>query len=85
MFSSINVIILEIWFPLQGERAHFLYFRSFQKQNREAGGTEQQTYPFTQRYNTLHRLQVHQPTITLIIHNKYMNTIYLYTYIYELL
>ena len=28
---------LEKWFPLQGERAHSLYFWSFQKQIREVG------------------------------------------------
>ena len=31
-------IILEKWFPLQGERGHFSYFWSFQKQNREEEG-----------------------------------------------
>ena len=37
--------------PIQGERALSLYFWSFQKQNREEGGTEQQQqqiYQFTQ-------------------------------------
>ena len=40
---------LEKWFPLQGKRAHSLYFWSFQKQNREEGEEEQkqQTYHFT--------------------------------------
>ena len=33
-------IILEKWFPLQGERGHSSYFRCFQKQNREEGETE---------------------------------------------
>ena len=74
---------LEKWFPLQGKRAHSLYFWSFQKQkqNREEGGTKQkqQTYQFTQSYNNLHRLQVHHLTLTFIV-----NTIYIHTYIYEL-
>ena len=33
-------ILLEKWFPLQGERGHSSYFRCFQKQNREEGETE---------------------------------------------
>ena len=33
-------VILEKWFPLQGERGHSSYFRCFQKQNREEGETE---------------------------------------------
>ena len=71
------------WFPLQGERTHSLYFWSFQKQNREeGGGTEQQTYQFIQGYNILHRLQVHHLILTFIIHNKYISTLYLYTYIH---
>ena len=57
--SVVPFIILEKWFPLQGERPRSLYFWSFQQQNREEGGTEQQTYQFTQCYNILHRLQVH--------------------------
>ena len=35
-----HIIILEKWFPLQGERGHSSYFRCFQKQNREEGETE---------------------------------------------
>ena len=33
-------LLLEKWFPLQGERGHSSYFRCFQKQNREEGETE---------------------------------------------
>ena len=45
---------------------------------RGGGGTEQQqTYQFTQGYNILHRLQVHHLTLTFIIHNKYISTLYL--------
>ena len=33
-------IILEKWFPLQDERGHSSYCRSFKKQNREEGETE---------------------------------------------
>ena len=44
---------LEKWFPLQGERAHSLYFWSFQqkkKKKKRGGGTEQQqTYQFPPR------------------------------------
>ena len=78
-----RIYILEKWFPLQGERGHSSYFRCFQKQNREEGETEykQQAYQFTQGYNILHRLQVHHPFLTFIIHNKYIHT-YIHTYIY---
>ena len=31
-------VLLEKWFPLQGERVHALYFWSFKKQNRKVGG-----------------------------------------------
>ena len=34
------ILLLEKWFPLQGERGHSSYFRCFQKQNREEGETE---------------------------------------------
>ena len=74
----LKLLKLEKWFPLQGERAHSLYFWSFQKQNRYVGrgDTEQQPYQFT-RYNILHRLQVHHLTLTFIIHNKlYPHDIY---------
>ena len=58
----------------------------FQKQNRkeEEGKTEQQqqNYQFIQGYNILHRLQVHDLTLTFIIHNKNISTLYLYTYIH---
>ena len=37
--------ILEKWFPLQGERGHSSYFRSFQKQNREEEETERKKQP----------------------------------------
>ena len=75
---------LEKWFPLQGKRAHSLYFLSFQDhQNREVGVTEQQQiYQFTQGYNNFHRLQVHHLSLIFIIHNKYISTLYLYTYIH---
>ena len=38
-------VLLEKWFPLQGERAHSLYFWSFQKQNREVGGQNNNNRP----------------------------------------
>ena len=64
--------ILEKWFPLQGERAHSLYFWSFQKQNREEGETEQkqQTYQFAQGCN---------PNL---YHTQYQHYINIPTYIY---
>ena len=61
-----------------------LYFGVF-KNKIESRGTEQQqqqTYQFTQGYSILHRLQLsHHLTLTFIIHNKYISTLYLYTYI----
>ena len=62
-------IILEKWFPLQGERAHFLYFFVCTLIKR-LETEQQQTYQFTQGYNILHRLQVHHLTLTFIIHMK---------------
>ena len=44
--------------------------------------TEQQIYQFTQGYSNLHRLQVYHLTITFVIHNKCVSTLYLYTYIH---
>ena len=55
--NSIYLLVLEKWFPLQGERTHSLYFWSFQKQNREEGGgdrtqiTDLSIYPML--YNIL--------------------------------
>ena len=51
----------------------------------EEGETEQQqqTYQFTQGYNILHRIQVHHLTLTFIIHNKYISTLHIYKYYYE--
>ena len=43
---------------------------------------QQQTCQFTQGYNILHRLQVHHLTLTVIIHNKYISTLYVHTYIH---
>ena len=77
--STVYIYKLEKWFPLKGERGHSSYFRCFQKQNREEGETEQ-AYQLTQGYNILHRLQVHYPILTFIIHNKYI--IYIHTYIH---
>ena len=57
--------------PIQGERAHFLYFLEFSKSTEQ----QQQTYQFTQGYNILHRLQVHHLTLIFIIHNKYISFI----------
>ena len=49
--------------------------------NRKEGETkQQQTYQFTKGCNIVHRLQVHRLTLTFIIHNKYISTLYLYTY-----
>ena len=62
----------------------FHVFLEFSKTNQRGEGTEQQqqTYQFTQGYNILYRLQVHYLALTFIIHNEYLSTLYLYTYIY---
>ena len=44
-----------------------------------------QTYQFTQGCTILYRLQVHLLTIAFIIHNKYISTLCLYTYIFVLI
>ena len=68
--------------PIVGRESSFLVFLEFSKSKQWGGGTEQQTYQFTQGYNILHRLQVHHLTLIFIIHNKYISTLYLYTYIH---
>ena len=60
------------------------------KEEEEETEQQQQTYHFTQGYNILHGLQLHHLTLTFIIHNKYLSTLFSYTYIhtyilYELL
>ena len=52
----------------------FHVFLSFRREQ------QKQTYQFPQGYNIIHRLQVHHLTL---IHNKYLSTLYLYTYIHK--
>ena len=75
--------------PITRQASSFLVFFvctlrgwRFQNQNRkeEEETEQQQTYQFTQGYNTLHWLQVHHLTLTFIIHNQYISALYLYTY-----
>ena len=76
------VILLEKWFPLQGERGHSFYFRCFQKQNREEGRQNKNNRPINlPNVITFSRLQVHHPILTFIIDNKYI-IIYIHTYIH---
>ena len=74
---------LEKWFPLQGERAHFLYFWSFpSKNNREEG--RQNNRPINlSKVITFSKVQVHHLTL-FIIHNKHkiMNTIFIHIYLH---
>ena len=70
--------------PITGRVRSLLVFLEFSKTKRRGKEKEQQTYQFTLCYNILHRLQVHHLTLTFIIHNKYISTLYLYTYIYKL-
>ena len=74
--------LLEKWFPFQGERAHSLFFCIHVNRKEEGETEQQQTYQFTKGCNIFHRLQVHHLTLTFIIHNKYISTLYLYTYIH---
>ena len=54
--------------PITGRASSFVVFFKFKKQQQK----KQQTNQFTQGYNTLHRLQLHNLTLTFIIHNKYL-------------
>ena len=48
------------------------------RKEEEEGETEElQSYQFTQGYITLYRLQVHHLTLTFIVHNQCMSTLYL--------
>ena len=67
------------WFPLQGKRAHSLYFfvctlriLSFKKQNRQ---NNNRPFNLPKVIYILHKLQVHHLTLTFIIHNKYISTL----------
>ena len=68
--------------PITGRASSFLVFLSFQDQNREVGGqnNNNRLINLLKVYNILHRPQVHHLTLTFIIHNKYI--IYIHTYIY---
>ena len=68
---------IEKWFPLQGERAYFFPCIFLHARLGERT-TDVSIYP---SYNILHRLQVHHLTLTFIIHNKYISTLYLHIYI----
>ena len=47
------------------------------RKEEEVGETEQQqTYQFTKGFNILYRLQVHHLTLTFIIRNEYISTLY---------
>ena len=48
----------------------------YRKEDEEWEREQQQTYHFTQGYNILHRLRIHYLTLTFIIHNKYISTLY---------
>ena len=71
--------------PFAGRASSFLEFLDFSKTKQRGGGTEQQqqTNQFTKGYNILHRLQVCHLTLTFIIYNKCISTLYLYTYIHK--
>ena len=81
---------LEKWFPLQGELAQslkkfYIHTFVFKKQNRkekEEETEQQQTHQFN---HIVHILRVHHLTLNFIVHNKYISTLYLYTYIHTLL
>ena len=73
--------------PITRRASSFLvlfFIHVINRKEEEEGETEQQqqTYQFTKGCNILHRLQVHHLTLTFIIHNKYISTLYLYTYIH---
>ena len=84
---SDNIIFVYTWtltrkmVPIPRRASSFLVvvFIHVNRKEEEEGETEQQQ--FTKGCNILHRLQVNHLTLTLIIHNKYTSTLYLYTYI----
>ena len=71
--------------PITGRASSFLEYlfvcMYVNRKEEEEGETEQQllSYQFTHCYITLHRLQVHNLTLTFIIHNRYnINTLFIY-------
>ena len=85
-------LVLEKWFPLQGELAKSLkkfYVRTlgFKKQNRkkkERRQNKNRPINLPQGNNIVHILCVHDLTLNFIIHNKYISTHYLYIHTYVL-
>ena len=68
--------------PILRRASSFLVvvFIHVNRKEEEKGETDQQQ--FTKGCNILHRLQVYHLTLTFIIHNKYISTLYLYKYIH---
>ena len=75
--------ILEKWFPLQGELAQF-YVRTLYKikiERRKRRQNKNRPINLPQGNNIVHILRVNYLILNLIIHNKYISTIYIHTYI----
>ena len=70
--------------PITGQRVIPVFFCMQVNRKEEEETEQQQIYQFIQRYNILHSLQVHLQTLTVIIHKKYIRTLYLYIHIYVL-
>ena len=59
----------------------------FQKQNRKEKEETEKNRPINlpQGNNSVYILRVHHLTLNFVIHNKYISTLYLYTYIHAYL
>ena len=89
--SKDNLINFKKMDPITGRASSFLVLLYVslevgvsKEEVEEEGETEQQqqTYQFTQGYNILHRLQVYHLTLTFIIPNKYISTLYYIHYVH---
>ena len=79
--QHVVILILEKWFPLQGERAHELIpciFGVF-KNREERQNNNRQTFTQVITFSTDYKYHL---TLTFIIHNKYLSTLYIYIYIH---
>ena len=84
-----NQSLLEKWFPLQGELAQSFkkfYVRRLVKNKIERRKRRRQNknrpINLPQGNNIVHILRVHYLTLNFVIHNKYISTIYLHTYLH---
>ena len=80
IMGTIFLVYTRKMVPITERARLFLLVFKNKIERRGRQNKNKQAYQFTQCYNILHRLQVHHPILTLIIHDKYI--IYIHTYIY---